>query len=400
MPTQDFFLFLDTPRAGDGLGHRWVVPEKPRLPSEALISEFAARARADSEGEDYISVSRDANQTVGATSRKGRELIVAAGISCTPIDVRNDVRSVMQTFLEGFEPSTVEWHRAGRGVMVTSPLLDPLFNELLGIIPENAVDPIGNRKFRPQKRNRVKWIVPCLVAVVVFGCWLVSLMVGKEDPAVNFGNGLRDHFEEIWMESVTSPDSSAAVPPTITDAREFWELIKAEKWSGGEFVWTDFTDSPELKLFLKPGNQQKWYRSEDYKDDPAANEIERLFEAVNDAHPKLIPEEIEKELAKFALVIAAIEKSLSGEISFLDDFPINNHFLWMTPTDGMKVYLIREELKKMANAAGVEKSFGDWDDLFSEEKTTLLLRSTISNPDAANMLRPILKWVDEIPDSM
>ena len=149
-------LFLDTPRAGDGLNHRYFVASPPNCDEEEIV-RYARQARANQNGPDYLAAARPVSQISRGQTRTGLELLVFAGIATGDAAQNTRMRARLDSMLDSLHEAPVAIEDGGVGLLMPSRQIAEFQSELRAeAVPvqhpnSGAAPPVGKRL-----RNNVK----------------------------------------------------------------------------------------------------------------------------------------------------------------------------------------------------------------------------------------------------
>jgi len=442
MVVREPIVFLDTPRAGGERGHRFIVPFCVQIPSEIELAEHSNKARSNDPSGTITTVSRDVDQVIGGFARKGTELIVVHLADSIPEAKRKDVLSALRSWMEEFEPSKVDWKEGDRGLIVRSTLLDPLYNRIHHILNREEASPIAAQSTTPSGKLASSpkpiaggFLRPSPKIISFLGLFLLvgilitlfSLLTNNpenSEDSKSKGMVIKDEgnqsarwekFKILWR---GKDGKKKDLEPTDTDAKAFWEMVRNEKWTGGDFRRENLvTDNMVLGPFLDPKTPEDWTVSASTLviSPNLVHELEvlrNIYEKsgkgfVGSAFVSRLNESL-KEVNESLKEVEHIGQDPSVR-SILVDFQkrinavqINTEYSWPTPSDAHKTALLRElvfELGKYHEGISMGDDSGDWEIILSEKKMDELRRAVypagnLSTNIQSRVLRPLYLWLD------
>lgn len=178
-------LFLDTPRAGEGLNHRFFVAH-PAGCDEAQVVHWARQARENSSGLDYLAVSRPVSQVLRGQARSGTELLVFAGISTGDSERNAQIRARLNSMLDMLQREQVAAEGNGLGLLLPSRKIAEFQRELRSQTEaaQDSTESAGPPA--PSRRQGKLKLLLMLSLIVVFGAVVLAQIGaphGKSRPA-------------------------------------------------------------------------------------------------------------------------------------------------------------------------------------------------------------------------
>jgi hypothetical protein len=200
-------LFLDTPRASGGLNHRFLVASAD-AGDEQRIVHYSQAARAAEAGDDYLAVSRPAEQVLDGQTRTGLELLVLAGISTGDSARTNALRARLEEMLHSLPDGPVVVDGAVNGLLIQDARIAAFERELR----ERATPPASSTTSPARSRHVVR----------------NALLVGIPALVIPFA-------------ATRKPKEAGQVPPTGVEktsifqredrARQAWSFLDEPDWS-------------------------------------------------------------------------------------------------------------------------------------------------------------------------
>jgi hypothetical protein len=167
-------LFLDTPRATEGLNHRFFVAS-PENCAESEIKRYAQSARRSLAGADYIAVTRTALQVSRGQARNGRELLVLADISTRDPTSANMLRNRLNEMLNSMPDAPIPVDNPSAGMLVPSRQLAAFERELRGEFSladtplKSRIHESGRSGKRPSQF--MLFAAMAIIAVIIGAAW-------------------------------------------------------------------------------------------------------------------------------------------------------------------------------------------------------------------------------------
>lgn len=425
MSENELILFLETPRASGGRGHRWLVPASSQLVTETEITGWTRKLEESEQPDDILVVRRPVGQIVGGNTRDALEVLVVANLPQLDPDQRKMANSVLERFLDRFDPDRVNWEQ-GSGLVVPTPELNSLYSELRETLPvppdrkptrptptptlPNPNPNPENDSRRPKATRSMRRILAGAAAAIFFSWVAFSLLSGIGDT----GEKVED--DPIWNSFLTFREESlsetaARESSPIEDARFLWENLKVSKWADGDFLRTDLTRNlTEATLFFKLETPERWYLDAAYDRSRAAGELRAILKAIGGS---LESEEVPLD-GKFVEAIAEssdaldsadwgeLDPKISGDLERskkdLRDIPANTRLDWPTPADGERARVILKTIEILSSEDPSERGIQNWKDLFTDEVTALA--SERNDPVAViqwQLMKPLDAWAQSIP---
>ena len=220
-------LFLDTPRAGEGLNHRFFVASPPDCDEEE-INGYAVRARKTPDGSDYISCSRQVLQITRGQIRDGLELLVLAGVAMDNPSMTSRVRERMISMLSTLPDFPVPVH-GPPSLLIHSDQIEGFERELRG---EVAAVSCGSEKSMPYQTpsspKAIRRIPMKLICIALFACIVICTclfashirQVGKNKDSSGKANTKQGSGQ------TTATGDMRRIPGTIAD----WKFLDEPEW--------------------------------------------------------------------------------------------------------------------------------------------------------------------------
>lgn len=167
-------LFLDTPRASEGLNHRFFVASTENC-AEARIKSYAESARQGLNGADYVAVARTALQVSRGQVRNGRELLVLADISTQDSASTNMLRNRLKEMLNSIPDASIPVDDPSVGMFVPNSQLAEFERKLrdefpLADTPPKSRTHEGGNSGKGRSRY-MKFAAMAVIALVIGVVW-------------------------------------------------------------------------------------------------------------------------------------------------------------------------------------------------------------------------------------
>ena len=267
--------FFDTPRAADGLNHRYFIGS-PVKSDEALITRYATLARESLTGPDYVAVSRPAVQVSRGQEREGLELLVVAGIPMLSDAGKAQLRQFLEVLLDSLNDSPMPVEGAANGLVLPSQRIADMDRKVRAFLGSANNRPLGStmsvsKKPQPElsrrsSRNRIPYLVTivCLLAAGLVAWGLThrkssysSSSHGNPSPlpssdSIEPSSGPKD-WDFLRKENSAWPELGR-----LTGLPERWnrDVATAEKWASNLLREADPLSLTAANIGRKPTDIQ------------------------------------------------------------------------------------------------------------------------------------------------
>lgn len=249
-------FFLDTPRAEGGLNHRYFVAS-PLDHLESKISRYAALARENLIGRDYIAASRTAAQVSRGQEREGLELLVLAGISTADAARTARLQRLLVIMLNSMPDAPVPVEQSSHGLLLPSQRIADMEHRLRAELDQGIIASSGRSESSAEAAQLTKVakgrrLFPLRIIFVCGTLLIVALGVWKllhrraEEPSAGKPVPSDGHRISVSIEMQHREDWKFLEDDPIwqnvgrlTGLSDNWDVAAANTWASQVLLESD-----------------------------------------------------------------------------------------------------------------------------------------------------------------